>query len=60
MMNKNAEKFTLAGGAGLMEGVIHRPEGAPRGVRRSGPTSTSKGRRFSRDARKPRHARKER
>ena len=31
-MNKNAEKFTLAGGAGQMEGLIDHPLGAPRGV----------------------------
>jgi alpha/beta superfamily hydrolase len=31
-MNKNAEKFTLAGGAGQMEGLIDHPAGAPRGV----------------------------
>jgi ATP-dependent RNA helicase DeaD len=37
-----------------------RPERPPRGARRSGPASTSKGRRFSKDAHKPRHARKER
>jgi len=29
---KNVEKFTLAGGAGQMEGVIDHPDGAPRGV----------------------------
>jgi alpha/beta superfamily hydrolase len=31
-MNKNSEKFTLAGGAGLIEAVLDYPEGAPRGV----------------------------
>jgi alpha/beta superfamily hydrolase len=31
-MNKSSEKITLAGGAGLMEGVIDHPVGAPRGV----------------------------
>ncbi|MGV7211582.1 alpha/beta hydrolase [Oxalobacteraceae bacterium A2-2] len=31
-MNKNSEKFTLAGGAGQIEAVLDHPEGAPRGV----------------------------
>jgi alpha/beta superfamily hydrolase len=31
-MNKNAEKFTLAGNAGQMEGLIDHPQGAPRGI----------------------------
>jgi alpha/beta superfamily hydrolase len=31
-MNKNAEKFTLAGAAGLMEGLIDHPADAPRGI----------------------------
>jgi uncharacterized protein len=32
MMNKNSEKFTLAGGAGPMECVLDFPAGAPRGI----------------------------
>lgn len=32
MINKNAEKFTLAGGAGQMEGVIDMPAVPPRGI----------------------------
>jgi alpha/beta superfamily hydrolase len=31
-MNKNSEKFTLAGGAGLMEGLLDHPQQAPRGI----------------------------
>ena len=31
-MNKQSEKITLAGGAGLMEGVIDHPVGTPRGI----------------------------
>ncbi|MES2264126.1 MAG: alpha/beta hydrolase [Pseudomonadota bacterium] len=31
-MNKHAEKFTLTGAAGLMEGLIDMPAGAPRGI----------------------------
>ena len=31
-MNKSSEKITLTGGAGLMEGVIDHPVGAPRGI----------------------------
>ncbi len=32
MMNKFSEKFTLQGGAGLMEGLIDMPAGAPKGI----------------------------
>lgn len=32
MMNKFSEKFTLQGGAGLMEGLIDLPAGAPKGI----------------------------
>lgn len=32
MMNKNSEKFTLQGGAGLMEGLIDMPAGTPKGI----------------------------
>ncbi len=32
MLNKNSEKFTLAGGAGQMEGLLDWPAGAPRGI----------------------------
>jgi alpha/beta superfamily hydrolase len=32
MMNKNSEKFSLQGGAGLMEGLIDMPAGAPKGI----------------------------
>jgi alpha/beta superfamily hydrolase len=32
MMNKHSEKFTLQGGAGLMEGLIDMPAGAPKGI----------------------------
>lgn len=31
-MNKNSEKFTLAGGAGAMECLLDMPAGAPRGI----------------------------
>jgi alpha/beta superfamily hydrolase len=31
-MNKNSEKFTLAGPAGKMEALLDLPEGAPRGI----------------------------
>lgn len=31
-MNKSAEKFTLTGGAGQMEGLIDHPKTAPRGI----------------------------
>ena len=31
-MNKNSEKFTLAGHAGSMEGLLDYPAGAPRGI----------------------------
>jgi alpha/beta superfamily hydrolase len=31
-MNKNSEKFTLAGHAGSMEGLLDHPAGAPRGI----------------------------
>ncbi|WP_342119224.1 alpha/beta hydrolase [Pseudoduganella sp. OTU4001] len=31
-MNKFSEKFTLQGGAGLMEGLIDMPAGAPKGI----------------------------
>jgi alpha/beta superfamily hydrolase len=31
-MNKNSEKFTLAGGAGRMEGLLDHPQQAPRGI----------------------------
>ena len=31
-MNKHAKKFTLAGSAGNLEGVLNLPEGAPRGI----------------------------
>ncbi|MYN04227.1 alpha/beta hydrolase [Pseudoduganella sp. DS3] len=31
-MNKFSEKFTLQGGAGLMEGLIDLPAGAPKGI----------------------------
>jgi len=32
MMNKNSQKFTLQGGAGLMEGLIDMPADAPKGI----------------------------
>jgi alpha/beta superfamily hydrolase len=32
MMNKHSEKFTLQGGAGLMEGLIDMPAGTPKGI----------------------------
>jgi alpha/beta superfamily hydrolase len=32
MMNKFSEKFTLQGGAGLMEGLIDLPAGEPKGI----------------------------
>ncbi|WP_370663037.1 alpha/beta hydrolase [Massilia violaceinigra] len=32
LLNKNAEKFTLAGGAGPMECLLDLPAGAPRGI----------------------------
>ena len=32
MMNKNSEKFTLQGNAGLMEGLIDMPAGMPKGI----------------------------
>jgi alpha/beta superfamily hydrolase len=32
MMNMNSEKFTLQGGAGLMEGLIDMPAGTPKGI----------------------------
>jgi len=32
MMNKNSEKFSLQGGAGLMEGLIDMPAGTPKGI----------------------------
>lgn len=32
MMNKFSEKLTLQGGAGLMEGLIDLPAGAPKGI----------------------------
>lgn len=32
MMNKYSEKFTLQGGAGLMEGLIDLPAGTPKGI----------------------------
>jgi len=32
MMNKHSEKFTLQGGAGLMEGLLDLPAGTPRGI----------------------------
>ena len=32
MINKNAEKFTLAGHAGMMEGLLDHPAAAPRGI----------------------------
>ncbi len=32
MMNKFSEKFTLQGGAGLMEGLLDLPAGAPKGI----------------------------
>jgi len=32
MMNKFSEKFTLQGGAGLMEGLLDLPAGAPQGI----------------------------
>ncbi len=32
MLNKNSEKFTLAGGAGQMEGLLDWPAGTPRGI----------------------------
>lgn len=32
MMNKFSEKITLQGGAGLMEGLIDLPAGAPKGI----------------------------
>jgi len=31
-MNKNSQKFTLQGGAGLMEGLIDMPADAPKGI----------------------------
>ena len=31
-MNKHSKKFTLAGSAGNIEGVLNLPEGAPRGI----------------------------
>ncbi len=32
MMNKNSEKLSLQGGAGLMEGLIDMPAGTPKGI----------------------------
>lgn len=32
MMNKHSEKFTLQGGAGLMEGLLDMPAGTPKGI----------------------------
>jgi alpha/beta superfamily hydrolase len=32
LMNKNSEKFTLAGNAGVMEGLLDVPAEAPRGI----------------------------
>jgi len=32
MINKNSDKFTLTGNAGLMEGLLDLPAGAPRGI----------------------------
>lgn len=32
MMNKHSEKFTLQGGAGLMEGLLDLPAGTPKGI----------------------------
>lgn len=32
MMNKFSEKFTLQGGAGLMEGLLDLPAGTPKGI----------------------------
>jgi alpha/beta superfamily hydrolase len=32
MMNKNSQKITLQGGAGMMEGMIDMPAGEPKGI----------------------------
>ena len=32
MMNKHSQKFTLQGGAGLMEGLLDLPAGTPKGI----------------------------